>query len=292
MNDEDLGLVIDDIRRNRNITIEALCEGIISPSTYSRFVKGKTFLSSRSFMKLVFRLHMTFAMFLQDYQDFFRIKHHYTILSHAKSHDDIDLIRKLMEEYQARQGQEDWRIHDKRFLEVVTALISHLENSSDCHEHLITVQNHLKSLKILTDNDFFGLRLLLPYMTLKDADAIVKKTLKQLTDLKEPSLAENLYYVCGVMYIKSLQAKQEKQAAAYYKLLDEIYLDQIELGGKLSQQLYQNIHLYFTGETERAIDQLNKLSAFYSELNLSHHSRYVAETCRDLHIPIQEVEVF
>ena len=63
MDDKNLGLIIDEIRRNRNFTIEALCDEIISPSTYSRFVSGKTYLASDSFMKLVFRLHMTFAMF-------------------------------------------------------------------------------------------------------------------------------------------------------------------------------------------------------------------------------------
>lgn len=54
------------IRRNRNITIETLCEEIISFSTYSRFVSGKTLLASDSFIKNISSLYITFALFLQE----------------------------------------------------------------------------------------------------------------------------------------------------------------------------------------------------------------------------------
>lgn len=297
-----LGRVIDDIRRNRNMTVEMLCEGIISPSAYSRFVSGKTFLASDSFMKLVFRLHMTFAMFLQDHLDFFRIKHHYAILNNAKGYEELALVQQLIEDYQVRSvttqtqsktplaSNETWQVHDERFLMVATALEKQLSESPDRQQYLGKFQDHIVQYKSLSDNDFFGLKLLLPYMTLKDAEAVVKKPLKQLTDLKEPGLAENLYYVCGILYIKHLEAGQHKKADHYYQMLDEIFLDSLDLGWKLSRKLYQNIHLYFNGETERAVDQLNKLSAFYADLNLSHQSRFIAQTCRQLNIPHQEVE--
>lgn len=299
MNESDLGIVIDDIRRNRNMTIGALCEGIISPSTYSRFVSGKTMIAADSFMKLVFRLHMTFAMFLQDYQDFFRIKHHYAMLNQAKGYDDLALVQQLVVDYQVRHtdfqasshNKTDWGIHDERFLMVATALASQLSEDPKRKEHLEVVQEHIKQYKFLSDNDFFALKLLLPYMTLADAEEVVKKPLKQLTDLKEPALAENLYYVCGILYIKNLAAGKRKKAAHYYKMLEEIYLDPLDLGWKLSQQLYQNIHLYFTSDAERAVNQINKLSTFYADLNLVHQSQFIAQTCRDLNIPHQEVEV-
>ena len=299
MNESDLGLVIDEIRRNRNMTISALCEGIISPSTYSRFVSGKTMIAADSFMKLVFRLHMTFAMFLQDYQDFFRIKHHYAMLNHAKGYHDLALVQQLVADYQARymdfqaspHKTKDWGIHDERFLMVSTALASQLSEDPHRQQQLEVVQDHIKQYKALSDNDFFALKLLLPYMTLADAEAVVKKTLKQLTDLKETALEENLFYVCGIMYIKNLAAGQRKKAAHYYKMLEEIYLDPLDLGWKLSQQFYQNIHLYFTADAEKAVDQINKLSAFYSDLNLAHQSQFIAKTCRELNIPHQEMEL-
>lgn len=115
--------------------------------------------------------------------------------------------------------------------------------------------------------------------------------MKLLTDLKEPGLSENLYYVCSILYIKHLAAKQSKQTEHYYKIIDEIQLDSVDLGWKLSRQFIQNIHLYFTGDKNRAVDQINKLSIFYNDLNLAYQSRYVAQTCRDLSIPHQEVEV-
>lgn len=291
MNEENLGLVIDEIRRNRNFTVESLCDGIISPSTYFRFLSGKTSLSSESFMKLVFRLHMTFAMFLQDYQDFFRRKHHYAMLIHAKSDNDLGLIQELIEEYEMLKESADWKIQDERFLMVATALKGQMTEHPACFMQLKAVQTHMKQLKSLTDNDFFALKLLMPYMELNNAEALMRKHLKQLTNLQAPDLAGNLYYVCGILYVKNLKAGKKTRAAEYYHMMEEIYLDQLDLGWKLSQQLYQNIHLYYTGDKYQAIDQLNKLSTFYAELNLSHQSRLIEEICEELEIPHQKAKV-
>ena len=112
-----------------------------------------------------------------------------------------------------------------------------------------------------------------------------------MTDLKELTLAENLYYVCGIMYIKNLAAGQHKRASCYYTMLEEIYLDTLDLGWKLSRQFYQNIHLYFTSDAEKAVIQINKLSSFYYDLNLAHQSHFIAQTCHQLNIPHQEIEV-
>lgn len=174
---------------------------------------------------------------------------------------------------------------------VATALDSQLTQSPQRQQNLEIVQERLKSFKQFSDNDDIALKLLLHFMSLKDAEAVVKKPLKLLTDLKEPGLSENLYYVCSILYIKHLAAKQYKQTEHYYKIIDEIQLDSVDLGWKLSRQFIQNIHLYFTGDKNRAVDQINKLSIFYNDLNLTYQSRYVAQTCRDLSIPHQEVEV-
>lgn len=299
MKDKHLGRVIESIRRNRNFTVEELCEGIISASTYSRFVNGKTYLASDSFMKLVFRLHMTFAMFLQDYQNFFQLKHHYAILNHAKDSNDLALIQKLIVEYQTRKAtaqtaslaDQTWQIQDDRFLMVATALLSQLLESPSRQQELESVQEQMKQDKSLSDNDFFGLRLLLPYMALKDVEAVVNKPLKLLKDLNEPALAENLYYVCGLLYIKYLVAGYPKKAERYYQMLEAIQHDSLDLGWKLSRQLYQAIHLFATGEQEQAAEQLNRLSGFYADLNLHAKSQYIAQVCRELNIPHQEVEV-
>lgn len=148
-------------------------------------------------MKLVFRLHMTFAMFLQDYLDFFSVKHHYAILNHAKGYNDIPLVKALIDSYQTRKREQPdgWLKSDEKFLRVAIALLSQLEKSPERQFHLENVQTYMAKLKCLTDNDFFALKLLLPYMKVTDAELIIKKTMKQLTDLKEPGLSENLYYV-------------------------------------------------------------------------------------------------
>lgn len=291
MNEENLGVVIDEIRRNRNFTVESLCDGIISPSTYFRFLSGKTSLSSESFMKLVFRLHMTFAMFLQDYQDFFRRKHHYAMLIHAKSYNDLTLIQDLIKDYRLLKESADWNNQDERFLMVATTLLGQMTQQPDGSLQLKAVQDHMKQLKSLTDNDFFALKLLMPYMALNDAEGLMRKHLKQLTNLQAPDLAGNLYYVCGILYVKHLKVGNKMRAAEYYHIMEEIYLDQLDLGWKLSQQLYQNIHLYFTGDQHQAIDQLNKLSVFYTELNLSHQSRLIEEICAELDIPHLKAKV-
>lgn len=90
------------------------------------------------------------------------------------------------------------------------------------------------------------------------------------------------------MYIKNLQADRKKAAADYYQMLDEIYLDHLDLGWKISQQMYQNIHLYLAGDTEQAVDQLKKISQFYQDLNVPHQSAYLEQICQDVGIQLKE----
>lgn len=90
---------------------------------------------------------------------------------------------------------------------VATALASQLTQSPQRQQDLEIVQERLKSFKQFSDNDYIALKLLRHFMSLKDAEAVVKKPLKLLTDLKEPGLSENLYYVCSILYIKHLAAK-------------------------------------------------------------------------------------
>ena len=75
---------------------------------------------------------------------------------------------------------------------VATALARQLTQSPQRQQDLEIVQERLKSFKQFSDNDDIALKLLLHFMSLKDAEAVVKKPLKLLTDLKEPGLSENL----------------------------------------------------------------------------------------------------
>lgn len=293
---EDLGRVVDQIRRNRNITIETLCEGIISASTYSRFVNGKTFLASDSFIKIISRLHMTFAMFLQDHQLFFKLKHDYAILNHAKAYHEVDVILDLIKDYQVRQGKKGWQAHDERFLKVAQLLANLMTEAGDYDKQLLEqllneAKQLLGSLTHFTDNDFFAVKFLLPYLSFEEAEKLMKKHLKKLLDLKEPTLAENLYYVAGLMYTKSLTAKKRKAATVYYKMLTEIYLDQMDLGWKMAHKMYTSIHLYFAGETETAMQDLEDLSVFYNDLNLCHQAEKIHELTQELGIPLKQVKV-
>ena len=130
---ENLGQALDWVRRNRNMTIETLCEGVMSPSSYSRFVSGKTFVSSKSFMTLIFRLNMTFAMFLQDYHNFFQNRHDYALLIHAQAYKDTEILSALLETYDHRKGAQntDWNSFDERLLKVTAALLDQLQESPD-----------------------------------------------------------------------------------------------------------------------------------------------------------------
>lgn len=287
---EDLGRVVDQIRRNRNITIENLCEGIISPSTYSRFVSGKTFLASDSFIQIISRLHMTFAMFLQDHQAFFRLKHDYAILSHAKAYNKTNVILDLIEDYEAQQGENSWQAHDERFLKVAQILANLMTEAVDYDESLKEAKQLLASLTHFTDNDFFAVKLLLRYLSFEEAEKLIKKPLKKLTDLKEPTLVENLYYVAGLMYTKSLTANKEKAAHFYYQMLTEIYLDQMDLGWKMAHKLYTSIQLYFAGDMEQAIGDLEELSVFYSDLNLFHQTAHTTALTQELGIPLRRAK--
>lgn len=287
---ENLGQALDWVRRNRNMTIETLCEGVMSPSSYSRFVSGKTFVSSKSFMTLIFRLNMTFAMFLQDYHNFFQNRHDYALLIHAQAYEDTEILSALLETYDHRKGAQntDWNSFDERLLKVTAALLDQLQESPDAPSSLETAKLDLATLNHFTDNDFTAFHLILPYLTLTEADEILQVPLEKVTNLQEPALPEDLYHVCGELFTRHLIADDIEQAEFYYQKLTEIYIDPTDFNWKISRKIHQSIWQYFTSDQDLACQNLQRLIELYGELELSHLQEKTRQTCVALGVPIGE----
>ncbi|MRI82245.1 hypothetical protein GIY11_09520 [Aerococcaceae bacterium DSM 109653] len=288
---ENLGQALDWVRRNRNMTIETLCEGVMSPSSYSRLVNGKTFVSSKSFMTLIFRLNMTFAMFLQDYHNFFQNRHDYALLIHAQAYEDTEMLSALLETYyhQKQEQNKDWNNFDERLLKVTAALLDQLQESPDAATSLEAVKLELATLSHFTDNDFTAFHLLLPYLALTEADEILQVPLGKVTNLQEPALPEGLYHVCGDLFTRHLIADNIEQAEFYYQKLTEIYIDPTDFNWKISRKIHQSIWQYFTSDQDLACQKLQRLIELYGELELSHLQEKTRQTCVALGVPIGEV---
>lgn len=287
---ENLGQALDWVRRNRNMTIETLCEGVMSPSSYSRFVNGKNFVSSKSFMTLIFRLNMTFAMFLQDYHNFFQNRHDYAMLIHAQAYMDTEMLSALLETYahQKQEQNKEWNNFDERLLKVTTALLDQLQESPDASTSLEAAKLDLATLSNFTDNDFTAFHLLLPYLSLTEADEILKVPLGKVTNLQEPALPESLYHVCGDLFTRHLIADDIEQAEFYYQKLTEIYIDPTDFNWKISRKIHQSIWQYFTSDKDLACQNLQRLIELYGELELSHLQEKTRQTCVALGVPIGE----
>lgn len=285
---ENLGKVIDQIRRNRNITIESLCDGIISHSTYSRFVNGKTTVASDSFIKLVSRLHMTLAMFLQDYQGFFKLKHDYAILNYAKNNRDIAIIEELITTYSDKKSTNKWKVFDERFLKVAKVLHYKLNNKRNRKNISSEIEKIFTSIKIFSDNDYIAFRLILDYLSIDEAEAIISPQLECLNIEKVMTQIESIYYVAGNMYLKALIEDRNDLASYYYSIVANQKLDQMDLSWKLKHNKYTNIHLYFTGDKLEATEELEKLREFYVDLNLELEAKELTRISHELGIQLKD----
>lgn len=286
---EELGQIVDKIRRDRQITIESLTEGIVSPSTYLRFVSGDTELSSDSFLKIIRRFNSGFAMFLQDHLSFFFLRHNYGILNYAESYNDIGLVEELVTVYQDMRGKEGWRKQDERFLLVAEALAALMTNAEDAEDKLRELQSYFASLKFFTDNDFLAFRTLTNFMTIDTIEKIIDRPLKRFKNLKDPGLGENMYHVCGIVYLKHLQAGNLKKAKKYYAILEEVYIDQIDVGWKMGRHMYKAFNDYFSGQELEGIQTLSDLRTAFNDLALDHQVAFMTELAKDMGIPLKEI---
>ena len=285
---ENLGKVIDQIRRNRNITIESLCDGIISHSTYSRFVNGKTTVASDSFIKLVSRLHMTLAMFLQDYQGFFKLKHDYAILNYAKNNRDIAIIEELITTYSDKNSTNKWKVFDEHFLKVAKVLHYKLNNKRNRKNISSEIEKIFTSIKIFSENDYIAFRLILDYLSIDEAEAIISPQLECLNIEKVMTQIESIYYVAGNMYLKALIEDRNDLASYYYSIVANQKLDQMDLSWKLKHNKYTNIPLYFTGDKLEATEELEKLREFYVDLNLELEAKELTRISHELGIQLKD----
>lgn len=285
---ETLGKILDDIRQNQNVSIASLCEGIISESTYSRFIRGKTNLASDSFIKIIRRLNMPVGMFLQEYLDFFQLNHDYTVLNHAHLSNDLAIVDTLISAYQLKQVQIDWRACDERFLMLLYFLKSAANPASGSTHHLARLVEALHSLKFYTRNDLEALKLLLAYLEPADAEMLVQRVLKETVKSQDPIVRAHSAELCARLYIQKLQSKQPEAAYDYYCLLKEIAKDQSDLGLKITVKVLNCLHLYFNEKQDASIRTLEELVIFLDDLYLPFHGQALRSLLTELGIPMEE----
>lgn len=284
---ENLGEVIEQIRSNRNITIDSLCEGIMSHSTYHRFVRGKSNIASDSFVKLVGRLHMTLAMFLQDYQGFFKLKHDYAILNHAKYSREVKLIQDLISVYQTKEKTSRLSVFEERFLKVARALNKGMANKGNKTKLSLEIIKEFTAIHTFSDNDYFAFVLLLDFISLEEAEKIIAPQLQNMNLKKEIVRMETFYFLAGAMYVKALLANKDALASTYYSIIIDHNLDATDLGWKLQREKYMNFHLYFSGDRQTAIENLENLREFYLDLYLEIDARDLTRICHKLGIHLK-----
>ena len=285
---ENLGRIVDDIRQNQNVSISSLCEGIISDSTYSRFIRGKTNLASDSFIRIIRRLNLPVGMFLQEYLDLFQLNHDYTVLNHALLMNDLAIVDDLISAYQLKQVQIDWRACDERFLTLLYFLQKVSNQASQSAQYLTTLVEALHSLKSYTSNDLTAMKLLLAYLEPEDAEALVQRVLKETVDSLDPIIRARSSDLCARLYIQKLRGKQSEAAYDYYCLLKRIAKEQSDLGLKVTVKVLDCLHLYFNEKQESSVQMLEKLLIFLDDLNLPLHGQALTALLTELGIPVDE----
>lgn len=285
---ENLGKIVDDIRQNQNVSISSLCEEIISDSTYSRFIRGKTNLSSDSFIKIIRRLNMPVGMFLQEYLDLFQLNHDYTILNHALLINDLTIVADLISAYQLKQVQIDWRACDERFLTLLYFLQRVSDQTNQSAQYLTTLVEALHSLKSYTSNDLTAIKLLLAYLKPEEAEALVQRVLKETLDSQDPIVRARSSDLCARLYIQKLRGKQSEAAYDYYCLLKKIAKDQSDLGLKITVKVLDRLHSYSNEKEESSIEMLEELLIFLDDLNLPLQAQALTALLTELGIPVDE----
>lgn len=283
-----LGEIVEDIRQNQNISIANLCEGIISDSTYSRFIRGKTNLASDSFIRIIGRLNMSFEQFLYQNLNIFQLNYDYTVLNHAQLINDSSIVDNLISTYQLKKNQMDWRACDERFLTLLYFLQGVSEPASQSKLYLKTLVESLHSLKSYTSSDFIAIKLLLAYLESEEAEALVQRVLKETADNQDPIVKVSTSDLCAMIFIKKLLEKQTGAAYKYYCLSKLMAKEQSDFRLKITIKIIDCLHLYLYEKQEASIEMFEELVVFLNDLSLPLQGRALIALLTELGIPLEE----
>lgn len=223
----ELGKEVEALRLRKNLTVKKLCDGIITKSTYSRFVNGHVMIKADSLLEIVSRLNMTFAMFLQDYVDFFKLKHDYTLLYHAIVFNELDLMADLINDYSS--VSEDSK-NEMIFLQTAKIMKLYSQRELEEPDVLHAGKAYFEGLDYWTDYDYKTFKHLSALYETDFVIKIVHSIINLITDLSSPTLQEEVFYILGITFARLLTEHQFDQASSIYAAFNQLYVDQNDLG--------------------------------------------------------------
>lgn len=279
---DNIGRVIEAIRQNQSRSIAEVCDGIVAPSTYSRFIRGKTLLSADSFLALISKLDISFGVFLQEYLVFFQLSYDYVVLHHAQETADFSILVSLIENYEQKKLGKYWYSSDQLFLTLLVTFEAIAHTISGVEPKFAEVLRQLRQIKYYSSNDLRALQLIFKYISLDDAESLFQTALA-LSDYKQdPVVSKQLLELCAQMIIERIRKGEFKHAQEYFTSYKELFALPTDLSGKLTVRQLDALRLFIKGEDEVAFQMIEDLLIFYEDLNLNQRSKKLKDLMENL----------
>lgn len=259
----ELGLMIEQIRKEKNISVKELCGTHLSKASYSRFIKGNSMISAEMLLYFLSKFRITFAMFMQDYQNYFQLKYDYTMLNNAVSLDKQSYILKLIRLYSKKESLSNAEAVFKRTIELVYQFATkHTLDLSLLQES----QRYFESITFWSDYDYKSLKNLMPLLETNFIRYYLMKSISEIENLSDPLLPEELFYNLSQLYLRLLKEKQTTQAEEIFSIITQLFIDQQDIGKKIYLAFCEGLSLLFIDGDEKGHQQIVQVIQYMRDL--------------------------
>lgn len=275
-----LGETVEKIRYEKNIPVKELIGDRMSKSTYSRFINNKTFLGTDSYLFLIDQLHMTFAMFLQLYTDFFELKYDYTILNHCLELKQVYRLSNLLKKWQLKMGRLSKA--EELFLKTVEITLMDLQDETIEGSQIEELNQTYKQFSYWTD---YNLKSLKSTMHLLDTEKVIQYTKQIITaidDIEGNLVHEEVFYVLGRVFTRCLSEGLTSEARTVYESLRRMYISQYDLGKQGYSIFYEGLaNIIFLGIHEN-VRMINDAIEFFKLLDMDYRVKDFSSIYKEL----------
>lgn len=265
------GELINNIRDQKNLSVEYLIKNILSKSQYYKFVSNKSEISIVKFNKLLNRLSITYNEFFYLYDVTYENK----TLNMADIRDffeqnNIKALTNFRSEFFLKY-KENENIKDYHFYLICSVLIKRMQKNEDTKEELSKIKQYLLTVDDWTHYEISLLNntmFIFDYKTLNILIKILmKKTTKNNAYQKE---ADDIIKIVSNIMIMKITENEIEDISYLVNYIEGYVTTNIE--SKIIIFFWKKLHLYINNTKDNNLFDIKELIEWLDLLDVQHLS--------------------
>ncbi|MGY3725143.1 transcriptional regulator [Granulicatella balaenopterae] len=257
------GELINQIRKQKNLSVSYLTEGILSKSQYYKFIANTSEISISKFDKLLARLAISSNEFYHLYQEQQQIITLPVIMKTFEQQDVSTLIH--LHTQLEQQYLEHNNIQDHHLLIITTALIKRLQQDTSPNPDTLIIKKYLLNVEVWS---YYEISLLSNTLFMFDYSDVQLLSQQLISKAKKLTFQQNsLVKIISNLLILKIQHNDYREFDKLINYLKKCNIQTLE--AQILLYFWQQVYLYTVLNNKDALNNLHHLVDYLKQLQIA-----------------------